>query len=193
MSHLAVAILAAGNSSRMNGQSKQLLDFGGETLLERTINCFKGLDVHVFLGSQFDQHAKVIQRMDIKIHQVKNWQLGMGATIKSAIKCLSGHQAILLSACDQPFLSNQIVKEFLQVNNQKADKLVISDYGQAKGIPILVPKKYYSDFLSIPDQNGGKSVISKYSDEFEIVFFSRGEIDIDTEEIYQQTVTELVN
>jgi molybdenum cofactor cytidylyltransferase len=190
MAHVSIILLAAGSSSRM-GQSKQLLLIDDEPLLVRSVKAAVATSIEnivVVLGANEKEHQSVIKHLPIKIIHNKNWQSGMGSSLKVGLKhtltIQPDVQAVIVMVCDQPLLTfshlNKIIESYRQTKNS-----VASYYSDTPGVPALFDKTLFSELLDLPDDQGAKKIINKYKTEIELVDFPDGKIDLDTWEEYQ--------
>jgi molybdenum cofactor cytidylyltransferase len=190
--NLDIVILAAGSSSRM-GTSKQLLQVGGETLLERVVTCSlnsKISNVTVVLGSNSEIHSRVLKNKRVQVLVNPDWALGVGNTIKFSLKKLLENninvQGVMFMVCDQPHIStvhlNNIIDRFIE----ESPVAVASQYKGTYGVPAIFDRIAFSNLLSISDQAGAKTVLQNWEGDLRLVSFNGGEIDLDTPEEYKQ-------
>ena len=79
-------MLAAGNSSRLRGESKQLLEFHGKTLLRRAAETAVAANFHstvVVLGAKSEIFRPEIEDLPVRIAFNENWAIGMSLSIES--------------------------------------------------------------------------------------------------------------
>jgi molybdenum cofactor cytidylyltransferase len=185
---ISILLLAAGSSSRL-GQSKQLLDINGELLLHRSAKIAlqsKANNVLVVLGSEKEKLAAVVQDLPIEIYYNKDWEKGMGSSVKAGISQLMSKKisAVIIMVCDQPLISsshlNNLIEKYL---NTKAP-LVASSYADTVGVPALFDKSLFSEILKLEDENGAKKIINKFKHSLVPIDFPGGEVDLDTVEDY---------
>jgi molybdenum cofactor cytidylyltransferase len=188
---ITVILLAAGSSSRM-GQSKQLLILENEPLLLRSaktalMSCSE--NVTVVLGDKELEHQSVVSHLPIQIVVNRNWQNGMGSSIKTGLHHVltnqSDVQAILIMVCDQPLLTASHLDKIISAYEQTHQSIVASYYSNSAGVPALFDKVLFSELLSIEDSHGAKVVFSKHPESLSFVDFPGGEIDLDTWQEYQ--------
>lgn len=192
---IGIILLAAGSSSRM-GQSKQLLEIGGEQLLLKSTQvALQSIaeKVIVVLGANESAHRKVIEQLPCEIIVNEDWQLGMGSSLKKGLAELlliaPKLEAVLVMVCDQPLLTsehlNQIIKKFKLAKSQ----IVASYYSGSAGVPALFDKSLFEKLLNVEDQAGAKKIILQYKEVVQTIDFAQGAIDLDTLDDYQTFIS----
>ena len=189
---LTIAILAAGDSRRM-GSPKQLLDVGGETLLERAVKCAVESVVHnvtVVLGASAEQYTPLMSKTPAQILINPDWAFGMGNTLKFSLRKLIEEniniQGVLFMVCDQPLITSAHVNAMVRTYQEKNPVAVASGYKNTFGVPALFDRIAFSGLLSIDDKSGAREVLKKLESDLEIIPVEGGEIDLDTPEDYQK-------
>ena len=118
----------------------------------------------------------------------KSWEKGIGSSIKCGLNHLlnesHSQEAVIVSVCDQPCLSSDILDGLIKIYQKTGKKIVASAYSKSNGVPVLYDKSLFGDLLKIPDAYGAKKyIIEKASKDIITTFpFPKGEIDIDTTE-----------
>lgn len=181
-------LLAAGSSSRL-GQPKQQVRIGNETLLYRAALHLRKSNVHVLmtvLGCQADQFLPLIEGLSDKYVINRDWQLGMGNSLKVGLDAIIAmHQdldGVLIAVCDQPYMSATHLNELLRAFRHNPCKIVASQYQNLQGVPAIFPERYFNELMVINDQKGAKLVIQEHADDIVEIPMPGGELDIDTPE-----------
>ena len=115
------------------------------------------------------------------VHQIG--EDGMGSTISTSLNQidLEKYQAIILSMCDQPYLSDEVFNNLLTEFEKGESTIVVSLYKKSSGPPTLFGRKLYEHLLKLKGHHGAKSIVKHYHKEVASIQFEKGEIDIDTE------------
>jgi molybdenum cofactor cytidylyltransferase len=58
--------------------------------------------------------------------------------------------------------------------------IVATGYSETFGVPILIDKKYFNEFLGLQGDQGGKGILKRYQEQISTIFYPRGDMDIDT-------------
>lgn len=183
-----IIILAAGASTRM-GQPKQLLQVGGESLLQRV--------VRVALASPFRPIAVVVganresiepELEALSVHQVFNphWPSGMGSSIVVGLRYLLQEEpsldAVIVLVGDQPLLSIQVLLDLQRLGQEQDLPMVVSRYADTLGVPALFKRALFADLKALQGTQGAKALIQQYLGQAAILDFPEGALDLDTPE-----------
>jgi len=184
MRDVGALILAAGGSTRF-GEPKQFLQFEGETLLRRVAKAAHGAGcapVVVVAGDCADRVTAELHDLPVQVVQNAEWRCGIGTSIKRGLAHLRhGVSAIVILACDQPFVSVEIIRKLCGEDRP----IVASGYAETVGIPALFDARYFDELASLPDNAGAKSLIEANAADLAVVPFPEGVMDIDTRANYE--------
>ena len=189
-SNIEILILAAGNSSRL-GQPKQLVEFEGQTLIERITHTSLSVSdkVSIVLGANIELIKPKLLTFSDRINIIENpdWQEGMGTSIRIGMENLAQKSdAVIILLSDQPFISQVLLQNMMQTFAEKKYPIVACDYGEQLGVPILFDKSFFPELLKLKGEQGAKSFLKKYPEKIASVSFKGGLFDIDTPEDLQK-------
>jgi len=187
-----IIILAAGSSSRL-GQPKQLLQYGGQSLIRRIASHATANNEHavvVVTGANGDAIEKEAEGLQILTCRNDNWALGMGSSIAAGLKqLLLAYPDILqciICVSDQPYVTNTVLQNIKNEQVKSGNGIIASLYSGTAGVPALFTKPFFDALLGLAGHEGAKKVILKYSDDVSLLSFEKGAIDIDTMDDYNQ-------
>jgi len=192
MNKIAGIILAAGASTRM-GRAKQLLQWQGKSLIERSVAIAleAGLwPVVAVLGSRAKQVEKVLETHQVSIAYNKDWESGMGSSVATGLESALQINPDLSAACflltDQPYLHSDLIKAMLRVFKEKEVPGVAAAYEDTLGVPALFGKALFPELLALRGKKGAKPLINKYANQLGRVPFPKGGIDLDYPEDWER-------
>ncbi len=186
-----ILVLAAGNSSRL-GQPKQLLIFRNSSLLQNVVmeaEKVANAVVAVVTGAWQAQVENDVAGKDVLLFHNAAWESGMATSIKTGIdglnKLYPELDAVILTVCDQPFLTganfSALIREYLL-----SDKgIVASSYNDTVGSPVLFSREYFPELMQLDGQEGAKKLIYAHGNDSASVPFPEGQTDIDTMQDYE--------
>jgi molybdenum cofactor cytidylyltransferase len=189
ISDTGIIILAAGASTRM-GQSKQLLNVEGQSLLTRTVDtALNSLakKIVVVLGANESDHTRVLSNLSVDVVSNGDWQKGMGSSIKTGLRYLmetTTLHAVIILVCDQPLLDPAHINKLITEHHTSKKPIVASSYAGTNGVPVLFEKGCFPDLLNLSDDQGAKKIIQQHPEWISTVSFPEGKIDLDTLEDY---------
>jgi molybdenum cofactor cytidylyltransferase len=191
MTKTGIIILAAGSSSRL-GRPKQLLLYHDKPLIQYIVaEAIKAklYPVIVVTGANTEQISAVLDKEAIELVYNEHWQEGMGSGIVVGIsKLLSLNremEAVIISVCDQPFLSAALFQELVEKKSNTGKGIIACNYADTTGTPVLFERPYFETLLRLKGEEGAKRILKLYEHDVATVPFPQGNIDIDTEEDYK--------
>jgi molybdenum cofactor cytidylyltransferase len=183
---VAGVVLAAGGSSRL-GNPKQLLLIDGQSLLRRSVRAVldsRCARVAVVTGAFAEVCTAEISDLPVEIIHNSLWADGMASSIRAAIHGLLERgqplTALVLTVCDQPFLSPSIINQLLDRQEVSSRGIVASAYQGTFGSPALFQSQYFPALLNLSADAGARALFREFSTDFDSVDFPKGIIDIDT-------------
>jgi molybdenum cofactor cytidylyltransferase len=183
---ISILILAAGSSSRL-GQPKQLVEYEGQTLIERITKMALSVseNVLVVLGANIDLIKPKLKAFSDRVTIIENidWNDGMGTSISLGVENLAPKSdAILILLADQPLISQVLLQNMLQTFAIKKYPIVACNYGEQLGVPILFDKSFFSELKNLKGEQGAKSFLKNNPEKITSIDFKEGLFDIDTPE-----------
>lgn len=189
---IAIVILAAGASTRM-GRPKQILPYGEHSFLRHTaeIAVASGYQpIVVVLGAYAEQTRPELSQLPVQVIENCQWSEGISASIRVGIQALSTMsdpvEAAVLTLCDQPFVSVQVITRLIEAYQTTGQPIVASAYSETLGVPALFRHTFCPKLIDLSSREGAKQVLQKYTQEVVGIPFPEGMIDIDTPKDYEQ-------
>jgi molybdenum cofactor cytidylyltransferase len=183
---VGAVILAAGASTRM-GVPKQLLQFGGETMLRRAASVALKAGcrpVVVVTGANAASSRKALRGLDVREAENQQWESGISSSVRVGIEALVTESprtvAVVLMLCDQPFVTREIIARLVAAHRETGRSIVASRYGGSYGVPALFDKAHFAELTTLEGDAGAKQVIQKHLQKVHVLPFPEGEIDVDT-------------
>ncbi|MDI6757236.1 MAG: nucleotidyltransferase family protein [Endomicrobiia bacterium] len=164
---LSTIILAAGESSRMKGFPKALLEINGRKFIEIIIEKSKdagATDIVVVVGAHADEIKKSVDMTGVKIEVNANWSVGQLSSLRAGIAALDGKsEGFLLAPCDSPEASAETYKMLSNAWGKDKSKIYIPVSREGRGgHPTIFPRAFYRALMEEYLSRGAKSVVEKY-------------------------------
>lgn len=190
MHKYSIIILAAGKSSRM-GKPKQLLPFKGKTLIENAIDAAKESaigEVVLVLGANSKNILEQIDQENISVCVNANWQQGVASSIvkglQISMKTNPELKGVLIMTGDQPFVTADLLNKLILKYENTRLPIIASTFKDTMGSPAFFDKSLFSKLLELKGDVGAKKIIMQNKNSTACIPFQKGEIDIDTQQDY---------
>lgn len=192
MHNTGIVILAAGSSSRLGG-IKQLLVLGDKTLLQHVIAAADAAGlapIVVVIGAHAVQVEASIAHLKIELVYNTEWATGKASGIVAGVQQLlvlnPQLEKVILSVCDQPFVSAELFTQLVQTQTDTGKHIVASAYAGTVGTPVLFTQAYFEQLLRLQKDEGAKKLLQLNPAQIAMVDFPEGSMDIDTLEDYSK-------
>jgi CTP:molybdopterin cytidylyltransferase MocA len=178
-------ILAAGESSRM-GSPKALLEFRGQTFVDRLIQCLSAWcsPVIVVLGHEPEviragakQSAIFVLNPDYQRGQFSSLQCGLRAVPADA-------DGVIFTPVDHPNIEPETVGKLIE----SGATIAIPQYLNRHGHPVLISRSRIPEFLSLPPDSQARVVTHRHASEIQYIAVADPGIlgDIDDPDAYHR-------
>ena len=159
---ISAILLAAGQSKRMNGENKLAKKIKGIPLIEYSLNnILKSAvdEIVIVLGYQSEIIEKLINKNNkIKFAFNPNFESGIASSIKKGIENLSKKtDAFFISLGDMPAINYNTYDQL--IGYKKNQKIIVPMFKDQKGNPVLFPKSFEKNILSISGDYGAKKIL----------------------------------
>lgn len=184
---IGAVVLAAGSSSRL-GQPKQLLQYRGKSLVRHAAEAALGAScrpVAVVVGAGREEIAGALGDLGLRLLPNDSWKRGIGTSIRAGVEALQDCDALIILACDQPYVEGALLRQLVVQQQQTQKPMVASAYANTVGVPALFARCCFEELLSLGDEEGAKSLLTVRPDEVAWVDFPQGATDIDTPDDYK--------
>ncbi len=190
-------VLAAGGSTRLGGEPKQLLKLDGITLVRRIVDEALALQagpVIVVLGANYERIRAELADLSIIKAFNQSWHEGLASSIQVGLNALPDEsiEAFLVLLTDQPYVTTDLLQQLIGTRRQTGRGIVASRYDRPDsqpeegvnisllGVPALFDIRYRAEFMSLKGDTGARKLIQHYAADCAAVPFPLAAIDLDT-------------
>jgi molybdenum cofactor cytidylyltransferase len=183
---IGIIVLAAGASERMR-QPKQLLQFGGNSLLRRAAqtaveSVFE--PVVVVLGANFDKTRAEIGDLKVEIVFNPDWPGGLSSSIKIGLEKLlqisPNTAAVMLMLADQPLVTSIHLDLFAERFEHSKNPIIAAEYQSTTGVPALFAREVFLELNELSGDKGAKMLLEKHLTKLSTILLPEAAFDIDT-------------
>jgi molybdenum cofactor cytidylyltransferase len=188
---LAAILLAAGPSSRL-GRLKQLVEYGGETLVRRAARMLVetgrvSADVTVVTGCEGEAVAAELAGLPVSVTLNPDWLAGMGGSIAWGARQVPASAAgILVMVCDQWRLSREDLRLLLDSWEAAPERIHVAGWKEGaahvSGPPVVFPGFLRGELKGLEKGRGARQVIDRHIDIVEFVELQSAGHDLDRPE-----------
>jgi len=162
---VALLILAAGSSSRMQGRDKLLEPVAGRPLLKHVINTARttGNPVYVTLPEGINTKRTLIAEQNIQIIDVADADSGMSASLRAWARSKhSTDENVMIILADMPELTPDDLTTLLTAFAKNHRKSIIraTSADGALGHPIIFPNRLVHQFANLTGDQGARSLLA---------------------------------
>ena len=150
---ITAIVLAAGLSSRM-GQTKPLLPWGQQTIIEHILSVLRDCAIEEMLVVTGHEREAVERRLaEWLVRAVFNPHYATGEMLASIrVGLLSAAveaEAALIVLGDQPALETSVIDKIVAAYRNGQRHIVAPSYQMRRGHPLLISRKYWRDILAL--------------------------------------------
>lgn len=191
MTRVAILILAAGASSRMQGRDKLLEQVQGAPLLARVAGAAvaTGAPVIVVLPPDRPDRARALAGLDVALVEAAEARQGMSASLRRGMQAVMAldpaADGVMILPADMPGLQAGDLERVIAAFRADPGRIVrgATEDGR-QGHPALFPADLFRDLLALTGDEGGRSVLRAQAGRLALVVLP-GEsavLDLDTPE-----------
>jgi CTP:molybdopterin cytidylyltransferase MocA len=183
-------ILAAGESRRM-GSPKALLEYRGETFVDRLVRLFSArcTAVIVVVGAH-ESEIRAASRASCTFVYNEDWRTGQTSSMQCGLRAMpSGVEGVLFTLVDHPAVSDGTLQMLTQAGPGPA-LLRVPRFEGRRGHPIWFSGELIPEFLAIPPTGAARDVVRAHAAETEYLDVDDGGIlaDIDNPAAYRTLI-----
>jgi molybdenum cofactor cytidylyltransferase len=87
--------------------------------------------------------------------------------------------AVLISLCDQPFVTSEGLRAFLETFRESRSDVIAAFYDNVAGVPALFSSSLFPELTALEGEKGAREIIRNFPDAMTIPLPEAG-IDVDT-------------
>lgn len=187
-------LLAAGESTRMEGAFKPLLKWGRRTVIGECIENLRGTtlaEIIVVLGHREADVRARLAGSGVGYAINSDYKSGMLSSIKTGWAQVSPQSdAVLIALVDQPMIDSATIRKLIEAFNHGGKKIALPVYDGKRGHPVILSRDLERQVMQLREDipDGLKALINAYNDDvLEVPVDSSAVLeDIDRPEDYER-------
>ncbi len=191
--HIAALVLAAGQSRRMGGPNKLLMDVDGKLLIRKTVETITeaGLrDIVVVVGHQEADIRAALAGASVLFVANPDFADGLSTSLKVGLGAMVPEaEAALVCLGDMPLLRADHLQQLVAGFDPVGDKLIgVPTHNGKRGNPILWARRFFEDIRQVSGDTGARHLIGVHESlVYEVEFDDTAVLtDLDTAEQWQR-------
>lgn len=162
---VAIAVLAAGRSSRMGSFNKLLSNFAGVPLIRRTVECATACDdcpVIVVTGHMATEITSAIGELVVTVVQNDSYASGMTSSIRAALRAVPQTcDGVLIHLADMPLINESHMSSLIQTfkDNRGLSVVRAMAFGEP-GNPVILPRLLFQALDETDGDTGARKAIA---------------------------------
>ncbi len=162
-----LVLLAAGKSSRMQGQNKMLRAVDGIPMLRHAALAAlasKVAKVHVVLPPDAPEHAKALQGLDVHRVIAEDAALGLSASVRAGITAVSPDcAAVVMALADMPEIDARHFDALIDGYAPEKEQFIVVPLAPngKRGNPALFDRRYFEALAGLQGDRGAKPIIDQ--------------------------------
>lgn len=166
---IALILLAAGRSSRMQGRHKLLEDTGGEPMVHRSARTAldSGLGpVVVVTGFQANRVAAALHGLPLTCIEAPDYADGLSASLRAGLRaCPPDCAGAMILLADMPDVTAADLRAVYDGWRQApAPAIAVAARAGQRGNPVLWDRAYFAELCAVSGDTGGREVLHRHAD-----------------------------
>lgn len=148
-------LLAAGESSRMQGAFKPLLKWGKRTVIAECVHQLRHsqlADIFVVLGHREAEIRPCLAGTGVQFAINRDYRKGMLTSIKTGLAMVGPNSdGFLLALVDQPMIDSALIDRLITAFEKSDKGIVVPTFDGKWGHPVIVSTSYTDEIMQLDD------------------------------------------
>lgn len=167
--NITAIILAAGQSSRMGGPNKLLVEVGGKAMVRHAAEAAIGSQVNsvmVVTGYESDNVEQALDGLDVSLVHNPDFEQGMSTSLKCGLVNLPEQvDGALICLADMPGVDRKHLDRLIDAFDPELERAVcVSSYGGRRGNPVLWGRFFFTEMMALSGDMGARKLLRRFGD-----------------------------
>lgn len=185
-------IMASGLSVRM-GNCKLLMPYKNKPMIQWVMEAVEKSSLSPKVVVTGNEEIKALaKKVNLTVVVNEKGNLGQSESIKLGVSNSKEADGYAFIPGDQPFISTSFINVLIKEFEKDKNKIIVPIYKGARGNPVIFPKRFEDELLSLQGDVGGRVLLNKYKEYIQFIEIEEGELllDIDTKEEYERLIND---
>ncbi len=166
---VAAVVLAAGQSRRMGGPNKLLIEVGGKTMVRRAVEAAlsaRCTPVVVVTGHMREQVEAALNGLPVRFVHNLAYGDGLSTSLRAGIGALpESVDAAVVCLGDMPRVTGRLVSALIGAfNPTEGRSIVVPTHAGKRGNPVLWAREFFAEMRDLAGDVGAKGLIGRHDD-----------------------------
>jgi molybdenum cofactor cytidylyltransferase len=162
-------ILAAGESSRMQGRHKLLARIDGRPLVRIVAEealASSVASVTVVVGHRAEEVRTALHGLDVNTVENADFRTGLSSSVRTAVSSLpSDSDAVVVLLADMPDIAAAIIDAVVaEFDPESGTQIVVPTFEGRRGNPVLWSRRFFPDLMAIEGDRGARDLLGANAD-----------------------------
>jgi len=184
---ISLIILAAGKSTRMEGQNKLLAIIQGKPIIRHVVEAALNSKVNetiVVLGWEETKVREVLADLHCRLIVNREFENGQSSSLKAGLKEIDQEtRAVLILPGDMAKIDSLSINKVVDSYILNGGTIIVAAHNGKHGHPILLDRKLFGDMAQVTEETYGlKSIVKNHEDKVRLV-------EVDTDNVLRDVDT----
>jgi molybdenum cofactor cytidylyltransferase len=166
---IAAVVLAGGQSRRMGGPNKLLVEVDGKPMVRRAVEAALAArlsPVIVVTGHMREQVEEALAGMPVQFTHNPHFAEGLSTSVRTGFRALSADaNAAVVLLGDMPRITGRTVNRLVAAYNPVEGRaVVVPTHHGKRGNPVLWDRAFFADMRELAGDVGAKGLIGRHDD-----------------------------
>lgn len=165
---VAAIVLAAGRSSRMGEQQKQLASVGGIPMIRRVVDALMKseiLSTTVVTGACSEGVVQELRNCKVSVVHNADYRDGIASSLKRGLSSLpEGIDGVMILLADMPFIAATHINELLAEFNPATERDIVAPIREGRlGNPVIWSTRYVPAMMKLNGDRGARLLLDEFA------------------------------
>lgn len=170
---IAALVLAAGRSSRMEGQHKLVYEIDGVPLVRLAVEAALGsrcVQTLVVSGHGAEAVEAAIGDRPVSLVENPRPEDGMAASLRLGLRTLARDiDGVVVLLADMPRITAAHVDRLVAAFDPASPAIVAPERGGQRGNPVLWPQRHFAEMMALSGDQGARSLLVRHAADLVLV------------------------